>query len=122
MLVAFDSLYVSGSGRQGNGLCRLRNTDGDDEYDQVSHLKQIRGGGEHGPHGLRLTPDGKSIVLVAGNHTLPPKGFQSSLVPRNWGEDQLLPRQWDANGHGRGILAPAVGSPAPIPRARRGKS
>ncbi len=85
---------------------RLRDTNGDDQYDRVDHLKEIRGGGEHGPHGLRLTPDGKSIVLVAGNHTLPPEGFQASRVPKNWGEDQLLPRQWDANGHARGILAP----------------
>ncbi len=106
LLAAFDSLYVSGTGSKGNGLYRLRDTDGDDQYDRVDHLKEIRGGGEHGPHGLRLTPDGRSIVLVAGNHTLPPAGFQSSLVPRNWGEDQLLPRQWDANGHAQGILAP----------------
>ena len=106
MLVAFDSLYVCGNGRRGVGLYRLRDTDGDDQYDQVTHLKEIRGGGEHGPHGLRLTPDGKSILLVAGNHTQTPAGFQSSLVPRNWGEDQLLPRRWDANGHARGILAP----------------
>src|SRR5262249_36715539 len=27
-------------------------------------------------------------------------------VPKNWQEDLLLPRQWDANGHARGILAP----------------
>lgn len=69
MLVAFDSLYVCGAGSQGVGLYPLRDTDGDDRYDQVTHLKQIRGSGEHGPHGLRLTPDGTSIVLVAGNHT-----------------------------------------------------
>ncbi|MGP0065858.1 MAG: c-type cytochrome [Isosphaeraceae bacterium] len=106
LLVAFDSLYVCGDGRRGVGLYRLRDTDGDDQYDRVDHLKEIRGGGEHGPHGLRMTPDGKSILLVAGNHTQTPEGFQSSLVPKNWGEDQLLPRQWDANGHARGILAP----------------
>ncbi len=106
LLVAFDSLYVSGSGGKGNGLYRLRDTDGDDQYDRVEFLKEIRGGGEHGPHGLRLTPDGKSIQLVAGNHTQTPEGFQSSRVPKNWGEDHLLPRQWDANGHARGILAP----------------
>jgi putative heme-binding domain-containing protein len=106
LLHAFDSLYVSGNGSRGVGLYRLRDTDGDDQYDQVTYLKEIRGGGEHGPHGLRLTPDGKSIVLVAGNHTGTPAGFQSSLVPRNWGEDQLLPRRWDANGHAQGILAP----------------
>jgi putative heme-binding domain-containing protein len=106
LVVGFDSLYVNGRGQKGTGLYRLRDTDNDDQYDQVSFLKQIRGSGEHGPHGLRITPDGKSIMMVAGNHTLPPEGFQSSLVPSNWSEDQLLPRQWDANGHARGILAP----------------
>ncbi len=106
LLLAFNSLYVSGHGAKGQGIYRLRDTNGDDQYDQVTFLKEIRGGGEHGPHGLRLTPDGKGIFLVAGNHTLTPEGFQSSLVPSNWGEDQLLPRQWDANGHARGILAP----------------
>src|SRR5262249_17442620 len=57
-------------------------------------------------HALRLGPDGKSIYLVCGNHTLPPERLDASLVLRNWGEDLLLPRQWDANGHARGILAP----------------
>ena len=37
---------------------------------------------------------------------MPPKGFQKTRVPSNWNEDYLLPRQWDANGHARGILAP----------------
>ena len=66
----------------------------------------MRGGGEHGPHALRLSPDGKSILVVCGNHTLPPENFNASRLPSNWGEDHLLPRQWDANGHARGILAP----------------
>ncbi len=35
-----------------------------------------------------------------------PEPITSSLVPRPWSEDHLLPRQWDANGHARGILAP----------------
>ena len=39
LLVAFDSLYVSGSGRRGNGLYRLRDTDGDDQYDRVDSLE-----------------------------------------------------------------------------------
>ena len=56
------------------------------------------------PCGCR--PDGKSILLVCGNHTQPPENFEHSRLPKNWGEDHLLPRQWDANGHARGILAP----------------
>ncbi len=106
LLYAHKSLYVSVNEGGQAGLYRTRDTDGDDQFDEVTKLKAIRGGGEHGPHGLRLTPDGQSIVMVAGNHTLPPENFNSSRLPSNWGEDQLLPRQWDANGHARGILAP----------------
>jgi len=105
LLAAFGSLYVSVNGGPGSGLYRVRDTDGDDQYDQVEKLKALRGGGEHGPHALRLSPDGKSILVIAGNHTDLPK-FDASRVPPVWGEDLLLPRQWDARGHARGKLAP----------------
>jgi putative heme-binding domain-containing protein len=106
LLWAFDSLYVSVNGGPGSGLYRLRDTNGDDQFDEVKKLKAIRGGGEHGPHALRLSPDGKSILMVCGNHTQPPEDFASSRLPKNWGEDHLLPRQWDAGGHARGVMAP----------------
>jgi putative heme-binding domain-containing protein len=106
LLYAFDSLYVSVNGGPGSGLYRVRASKGDDHFDEAVKLASIRGGGEHGPHALRLSPDGKSIFLVCGNHTLPPEKLDASRLPTNWGEDQLLPRQWDANGHARGILAP----------------
>lgn len=107
LLFAFDSLYVSvNGGGPGSGLYRIPYDVASDTFGEVKKLKEIRGGGEHGPHALRLTPDGKSILLVSGNHTLPPENFQHSRVPKNWAEDHLLPRQWDANGHARGILAP----------------
>ncbi|MCA9267513.1 MAG: heme-binding protein, partial [Planctomycetales bacterium] len=106
MLHAFGSLYVSVNGGPGSGIYRLKDTNGDDQYDEVTKLKSIRGGGEHGPHALRLSPDGKSIYWIAGNHTDPPENFDNSRVPKNWSEDLLLPRQWDANGHARGKLAP----------------
>jgi len=106
LLFAFGNLYVCANGGPGSGLYRLRDTNGDDQFDEVTKLKELRGGGEHGPHALRLSPDGKGILVSCGNHTLPPEGFQKSLVPSNWNEDHLLPRQWDANGHAMGILAP----------------
>jgi putative heme-binding domain-containing protein len=131
MLAAFDSLYIIvNSGAVPTGLYRCKDTNGDDQYDEVVKLRDIPGGGEHGPHALRLSPDGKSIYVDAGNHTkLPfevklnapaqimggvrteqlratlPEGVTSRLVP-NWDEDLLLPRQWDAGGHAVGILAP----------------
>ncbi|MBW3542878.1 MAG: heme-binding protein, partial [Planctomycetes bacterium] len=106
LLHAFGSLYVSVNGGPGSGFYRLRDTDGDDNYDSVEKLKDFAGGGEHGPHALRLAPDGQSIYVMAGNHTDPPKDLDGSRLPSNWGEDLLLPRQWDARGHARGRLAP----------------
>lgn len=108
LLYAFDSLYVTNNEARGgeSGLYRLRDSDGDDQFDQVELLRRIEGKGEHGPHGIALGPDGKSLYLVAGNFTKIPQP-ESSLVPRVWQEDQLLPRLPDAGGHDPHILAPA---------------
>lgn len=130
LLFAFDSLYVVCNGGPGSGLYRCKDTDGDDQFDKVELLKAIPGGGEHGPHAVRLSPDGKSLFIASGNHThLPfeiktnappqtmggprkeqlratlPEGLTSRLMP-NWDEDLLLPRQWDGGGHAVGVLAP----------------
>ena len=113
ILYAFDSLYFCCNGGPGSGLYRARDTDGDDQFDECVKLKAFRGGGEHGPHSLRLSPDGNRIFVIAGNHTDPPfkageeqeNANYSSRIPTNWGEDLLLPRMWDANGHARGKLA-----------------
>ena len=107
LLYAFDSLYVSvNGGPEGSGLYRVRDTDGDDQYDKVELLAKFGNGGEHGTHALRLTPDGKSILIVCGNHTNPPPRMAPGPVMPNWGEDLLLPRQWDAGGHAAGVMAP----------------
>lgn len=106
LLYAFDSLYLSVNNGTESGLYRARDTNRQGEFGAPEKLKEIKGSGEHGPHGLRLSPDGKSIYLVCGNHTLPPENFSASRLPSNWGEDLLLPRQWDASGHAVGILAP----------------
>ncbi|MEX0866384.1 MAG: c-type cytochrome [Pirellulales bacterium] len=106
MLHAFGKLYCSVNGGPGSGFYILEDTTGDDQYDKVTKVKDFRGGGEHGPHAVRLSPDGKSIYVIAGNHTDPPQNFDHSRVPKNWDEDLLLPRQWDARGHARGKLAP----------------
>src|SRR5579883_888274 len=99
-------LYVVCNGGPGSGLYRVTSSQNDDVLDKVEKLKAIAGGGEHGPHAVRLGPDGQSLYVVCGNHTQPPQNFNHSRVPKNWSEDHLLPRQWDANGHARGILAP----------------
>ncbi|MAF64457.1 MAG: heme-binding protein [Planctomycetes bacterium] len=107
LLCAFGSLYavVSHSDAFPGGLYRIRDTDGDDQYDSVELLRPLVGGGEHGPHAVRLGPDGESLYVIAGNHTALPE-IDMSRVPRVWGEDQLLARKPDPNGHAVGVMAP----------------
>jgi putative heme-binding domain-containing protein len=109
LLYAFDSLYVvvnSTNPKQlTSGLYRVRDTNGDDQYDQVEKLREFGGGNEHGPHAVIPSPDGKSLYICAGNHT-PLPNPEYSLVPRHWQEDYLLTRLWDAGGHAHGIMAP----------------
>lgn len=114
LLYAHDSLYVSVNATQRkasgkppveSGLYRVRDTSGDDQYDEVRQLRRFAGSSEHGPHAVVLGPDGDSIYVCAGNHTLPPD-FEYSLPTPVWDEDFLLSRLWDARGHARGILAP----------------
>lgn len=106
LLWAFDSLYAVVNGGPVSGLHRFRDTDGDGLVDSDEYCMNIPGGGEHGPHAVILSPDGKSLYVAAGNHTKLPEAIVGSRIPQNWNEDHLLPRRWDANGHAAGILAP----------------
>ena len=104
IVYAFDSLYVMTNG-PGAGLYRVTDSNGDDQFDTVKKLRAVPGGGEHGPHAVILAPDGKSLYVCAGNHTNLPK-MEKSVVPRNWKEDILHDRMWDAGGHAVGKMAP----------------
>ncbi|NND99104.1 MAG: c-type cytochrome [Pirellulaceae bacterium] len=106
LLWAFDCLYAVVNGGPKSGLHRITDKDGDGELDHAEHLMHINGGGEHGPHAVILSPDKKSLFVCSGNHTSLPEQLSGSRIPRNWNEDLLLPRRWDANGHAAGRLAP----------------
>ena len=102
-----DDLYAVVNGGDSQGLCRVRDSDGDGKLDAVELLRKIPGdGGEHGPHAVEIGPDGM-VYVVSGNHTQLPEPERSTLA-RSWKEDHLLPRMWDANGHAVGILAPGA--------------
>ncbi|TDU73412.1 putative heme-binding domain-containing protein [Prosthecobacter fusiformis] len=107
LLYAFNSLYVmvNENGKE-NGLYRLKDTDGDDQYDKVEKLINMGGAGEHGLHSMTLSPDGKRIFFNAGNSSELPAELTKSRPAKLWGEDHVLPRMWDANGHARGRMAP----------------
>jgi hypothetical protein len=105
LLYAFDSLYLMNNELKDKGIWRFRDTDGDDRFDKAEHLVRLAGGSEHGVHSLVLSPDGKSIFFVNGNHTDVPKNLADNRMVAT-GEDHLTPRMWDPNGHAKGILAP----------------
>jgi Spy/CpxP family protein refolding chaperone len=97
ILHAFDSLYVmvgdeNRSDRRASGLYRVRDTNGDDTYDQVRVIRNLRGSGQHGTHGgMRVSSDGNSIFMINGNATITTE-FTNSQIPYNWGEDTLVTR------------------------------
>lgn len=105
LLYAFDGLYVQVNSGGKSGLYKLTDSDGNGDLDQTTQLAPVPGGGEHGPHAIILAEDGKNLYINAGNHTDLPE-ISGSRIPTNWGEDHLLPRQWDARGHAKGRMAP----------------
>ncbi len=103
LLWAFNSLYVvvnseEGSTEYGSGLYRITDSDHDSVLDSIHVLVEFEGWGEHGPHGIVLSPDGESLYLVAGNHTELSQIYES-VVPPVWQTDQLLPTLRDPRGH-----------------------
>ena len=111
LLYAFNSLYVSvnhdsdAEFKKQSGLYRLQDKDGDDQYETVEQLMEMKGEGEHGPHSIILSPDKKSLFMVAGNFTDLPK-FNSYRLPSNWKEDNLFPLMTDPSGHAADRHAP----------------
>lgn len=107
MCYAFDSLYVvvNDKSHKGRGLYRVQDANGDDQFDKVTLLKKFQeSGGEHGPHAVIPSPDGKSLYVACGNQTDLPE-YQGSRVSEVWGEDNLLPRVY-GRGFMKGALAP----------------
>lgn len=93
LLFHAGSLYgvVNDEVYQGRGLYRCKDTNNDDQFDTVELLRGFPGkSGEHGPHGVVLGPDGKSLYVQCGNQLEEPSA-ETSRVPRNWAEDQLFP-------------------------------
>ncbi|GAB4017265.1 c-type cytochrome [Spirosoma koreense] len=111
LLYAFNSLYVMVNNRPSkqfpkpSGLYRLQDTDGDDQFDKVTMLKELKGEGEHGPHSIVLSPDKQSIYVCAGNHTDVPQ-MDAYRLPSNWKEDNLFPLIKDPRGHANDRYAP----------------
>ena len=95
VLYAYESLYVSATNSK--GFYRLRDTTGDDQFDEVRLLKEFdykwRYG--HGTNQVVLGPD-KMIYLVNGNDILMPADVAKDSAYREFQDDLLLPNPRDA--------------------------
>ncbi len=94
ILYAFDSIYmnVNRSTTLRAGLYRLKDTNGDDKYDETRVIRNRQGdASDHGTHTLQLSPDKKWITMISGNATRMTE-HDMSRVPEFWGEDNLIMR------------------------------
>lgn len=99
------ALFVQASDEKGHGLFRLRDTDGDDRYDEQLCVLRLGGGGEHGAHAVVAGPDGR-LWLMNGNMSPLPKSIDASSPLRFQREDVMLPLVEDPRGHAVGVRVP----------------
>jgi hypothetical protein len=82
------------------GVYRAISHDHGDTYDAPQLLLTLKdrngnvAAGEHGPHGIRVAPDG-TLYLIAGNFTQIPEHLLPDSPAKNWNEELLLPRMTD---------------------------
>jgi putative heme-binding domain-containing protein len=99
--------FVVGDGPQGGALYQINDDNNDGRSDKITAMIRFRGQiGEHGPHTVRLGPDGL-LYLLSGNFSQP----DAQLSPRSpyahvYEGDLILPRYEDPNGHAVGVPAP----------------
>lgn len=106
ILALNGEVFVTGDGPEGTALYRLTDADRNGTLEKVRAIVKFKGNpGEHGPHGLRLGPDGM-IYVALGSHVQALGKTGEGETLRNVYEGDLLPRYEDPAGHGRGVKAP----------------
>ncbi len=106
ILALNGEVFVTGEGPEGTALYRLTDSDRNGKLEAAEAIVKFEHkSGEHGPHGLRLGPDGMIYVAV-GNHAKAIGKTGDGETLRVSYEGDLLPRYEDPNGQGLGVQAP----------------
>ncbi len=96
MLYAFDHLYMMGNKTLTRAKVLPNGNLGPAEV-----IAPMNGGGEHGPHSIIVSPDGKNLYVIAGNYTHLPD-YQKTRIRDNWKDDYLLQNYaYGHNGNGK---------------------
>ena len=93
LLWAYDSLYANANNSK--GLYRLRDTDGDDQFDEVKLLKATPGDVGHGRNDLALGPDGMIYSIHGDDVRLPDDYDPAGSTLRNYMDARLSGCDWD---------------------------
>jgi putative heme-binding domain-containing protein len=93
LLFAYDALYANANNSK--ALVRLRDSDGDDQFDDIKVLRHTPGGVGHGRNQLALGSDGFIYSIHGDDVGLPTNGVSASSPLRHYAEDRLLPCAWD---------------------------
>ena len=93
LLFAHDALYANANNAR--ALVRLRDSNGDDQFDDIQVLRHTPGGVGHGRNQLALGPDGMIYSIHGDDVGLPTNGVAPHSPLRHYGEDRLLPCTWD---------------------------
>ena len=104
LLYANGALYANAN----NSLlfCRLRDTDGDGQFDKIDELLRTEGGVGHGRNHVKLGPDGM-IYLTHGNNVVAPSNATPESPLRNFRDDRLIPCPWDPQMFDGDVKLPA---------------
>lgn len=76
---ADDCLYANANNTK--GVFRLRDSDGDDKFDEVTLLRQFEGGVGHGRNDLTLGPDGMLYLIHGDSVDLPREACDDWMSP-----------------------------------------
>ena len=104
LLFAFDSLYANANNSK--ALYRLRDTDGDDRFDEATLLRSTAGGVGHGRNDLVLGPDNFIYSIHGDDVRLPDEGDGGSSPFRALAPAGLLPCAWETHLYGGGVTPP----------------
>ncbi|MBI5772804.1 MAG: c-type cytochrome [Verrucomicrobia bacterium] len=92
LLYAYDSLYANANSSK--GFFRLRDTNGDGQFDEIKELLHTEGGTGHGRNHVKLGPDGK-IYLIHGDDVVLTERISINSPLRHYGDDHLIPGPWE---------------------------
>ncbi len=100
-------VFAVGKGPNGSALYRLDDINRDGQADRTQAILRFRGSpGEHGPHAVRLGPEGLLYVMIGNFARVAPRPDPRSPYTIEYEGDLIQPRYEDPRGHAVGVPAP----------------